>query len=628
MLDKTTLIGAYFPTLLLTRKEQGVRFVHGYLFVLLLLSAIPFAAAASPSHGLAMHGKPKYPADFTHFDYVNPDAPKGGRVTLATIGSFDSLNPFIIQGSSATGLGLIFDTLASPSNDEAFTKYGLIAESVETPEDRSWVTFRLRKEARFHDGHPITAEDVVFSFNTLLEDGQPFYRSYYGNVETVETPDDHTVTFRFKPGENRELPLILGQLIVLPKHWWQGRDFTQPGLDIPLGSGPYRVLDLEPGRYIAFERVKEYWGRDLPVNKGRYNFDQIRYEYYRDRTLLFEGFKAGEYDLRGEFTAKNWAIRYDFPAVRDGRIKREELAHNRPSGMQGWVMNTRRPVFADRRVRLALNYAYNFEWASAAYQYGAYRRSASYFSNSELGATGLPQGEELEILQRFRDRLAPEIFTDIYRPSSYGEEGATRRNLLRALKLFDDAGWEMRDAKLVNRNTGEPFEFEILLVQPAFEQYALAYRHALQRIGITASIRITDTSQYFNRLRDYDFDMVIGTWAQSDSPGNEQRLFWNSEIGQQPGSRNLAGISDPVIDELIELVIAAPSRESLVQRVRALDRALIWGHYVVPQWHNAVDRVAFWDMFGRPDITPKDGYQITAWWIDPDRARALGRGGF
>ena len=606
-----------------------MRSVRASLFVLLFLNAITFSpAAASPGHGLAMHGSPKYPADFTHFDYVNPDAPKGGSVTLATIGSFDSLNPFIIQGSPAAGLGLVFDTLAARSEDEAFTKYGLIAQSVETPQDRSWVTFRLNKQARFHDGHPVTAEDVVFSFNSLVEHGQPLYRSYYGNVKSIETPDDHTVTFHFKPGENRELPLILGELFVLPKHWWEGRDFTKSSLGIPLGSGPYRVLDFEPGRHIAFERVADYWGRDLPVNKGRYNFDQITYEYYRDRTLLFEGFKAGEYDLRGEFTAKNWAIRYDFPAVRDGRIKREEFAHNRPAGMQGWVMNTRRPIFADRRVRLAMAYTYNFEWAGAAYQYGAYRRSASYFSNSELAATGLPQGEELEVLQRFQDRLPPEIFTDIYRPPSHAEEGSIRRNLLRALELFDAAGWEMRDARLVNRETEEPFVFEILLVQPAFEQYALAYILALQRIGITASIRIIDTSQYFNRLQNYDFDMVIGSWPQSDSPGNEQRTFWSAQAGQQPGSRNWAGVNDPVIDDLIELVIAAPSRDSLVQRVRALDRALLWGHYVVPQWYNGVDRVAFWDMFGRPEITPKDGYAITSWWIDPDRARALGRGGF
>ena len=605
-----------------------MRFVRVSL-VLLFLNAIPFSAsAASPGHGLAMHGSPKYPADFTHFDYVNPDAPKGGNVILATMGSFDSLHPFIIQGTAATGLGLIFDTLASSAADEAFTKYGLIAESIETPQDRSRVTFRLRKEARFHDGHPVTAEDVVFSFNSLTEHGRPFYRSYYGNVKSIETPDDHTVTFHFKPGENGELPLILGQLPILPKHWWEGRDFTKSSLDIPLGSGPYRVLDFEPGRHIAFERVAGYWGRDLPVNKGRYNFDRITYEYYRDSTLLLEGFRAGKYDFRKEISAKNWAIRYDFPAVRDGRVKREELAHNRPNGMQGWMMNTRRPIFADRRVRLAMNYAYNFEWASAAYQYDAYRRIASYFSNSELGAAGLPQGEELEVLQRFQDRLPPEVFTDIYRPPSHAEDGSTRRNLLRALELFDAAGWEMRDAKLVNRESGEPFEFEILLVQPVFEQYALAYRHALQRIGITVSVRTVDMSQYINRLRSYDFDMAVASWPQTDSPGNEQRSFWNGQTGRQPGSYNWAGIDDPVVDELIELVIAAPNRESLIQRVRALDRALLWGHYVVPQWYNGTDRVAFWDMFARPKITPENGYSITSWWIDPDRARALGRGGF
>ena len=612
----------------------------GVLFILALMPAVAEVCAqdALPEtggeedapilrgHAIAMHGQPKYGPEARHPDYVNPDAPGGGQLVLAAMGGFDSFNPFIPRGEAATGLGLIFDTLMRQTSDEPFSEYGLVAREIIWPRDRSGVTFKLRPEARFHDGHPITAEDVVFSFDTLVAHGGPYYRFYYGNVDTVTAPDDHTVVFRFKPGDNLELPLILGQLIVLPKHWWAERDFSTPGLEVPLGSGPYRIADFEPGRHIAYERVDDYWGRDLFINRGQYNFGAIRYEYYRDRTVMFEAFKSGEYDLRPEYTAKNWAVRYDFPAVRDGRIRQDAIDHSRNQGMQAWTMNARRKVFSNRLTRRAMAYFFDFDWADGAIQYGAYERTLSYFSNSEMAASGLPAGEELDILSRFRDRLAPELFTRPYSLPRFDAPGKQRENLRAAIDLLRRAGWELRDGRMVDAKSGTPFTFEILLVQPTFEDYALSFRYLLRRAGIEARIRTVDTPQYINRLRTFDFDMIVYSWAQSESPGNEQRYFWGSGVRDQPGGRNMAGIDDPVIDELIELVIGATTRESLVQRVRALDRALLWGHYVVPQWYKGRDTVAYWDMFARPDA--EQGFLVNTWWIDEARARALGRGGY
>jgi microcin C transport system substrate-binding protein len=577
------------------------------------------------SHGIAMHGDLKYPAGFEHFAYADPKAPKGGRVKHSAIGTFDSFNPFIIKGSPAAGIGDVYDTLLTPAADEPFSEYGLLAESVEVPADRSWVTFRLRPEARWRDGRPVTADDVVWTFETLKEKGHPFYRAYYAGVEKVDRIDDRTVRFRFVPGENRELPLILGQLAVLPKHWWAGRDFGATILEAPLGSGPYEVESFEPGRRIRYRRVADYWGRDLPVNVGRHNFDEIEYDYYRDGTVALEAFKAGEYDFRLESSSKSWATAYDFPALKDGLVRREEIPHDRPAGMQAFAFNTRRPLFQDARVRRALGEAFDFEWSNEKLFYGQYTRTRSYFDNSELAATGLPSAAELALLEPFRGELPPEVFTQAYQPPKTDGSGNLRANLKTAVELLREAGYSIdpKTKKLVKTATGEPMRFEILIVEPEFERIVLPYKKNLERLGIDSSVRVVDTAQYRRRLDDFDFDVTIASWPQSLSPGNEQREFWGTAFADRPGSRNLIGIRSPAIDALIEAVIAAPDRSSLVERVRALDRALQWGHWVVPHWHIPYDRVASWNRFGRPAVIPSQGIQLDTWWIDPEKDRTL-----
>ena len=585
---------------------------------------MPQPAPVEPRHALAMHGEPKYGPGFDHFDYVNPQAPKGGAVVLAAIGdTFNSLNPYILKGDAAAGLGLMYDTLLTSSADEAFTEYGLAAQSVEVPPDRSWIVFTLRPEARFHDGTPMTAEDVAFTFETLQTKGQPFYRYYYGSVDKVEVLGARRVRFSFVPGENRELPLILGQMPVLPKHYWEGRDFEQSSLDLPLGSGPYRIKRFEPGRFIEYQRVPDYWGRDLGVNKGQYNFDTIRYDYYRDSTVAIEALKAGEYDFRYENSSKAWAVSYDTPAIDDGRLVKRKFPNQNGSGMQSWAFNLRRPLFQDPEVREALAYAFDFEWSNKALFYGQYERTESYFSNSELASSGLPDAEELAILEPYRGRIPEQVFTEEYHPPRTKGDGSVRGNLCTALKMLEEAGWDMRGHSLVNRVTGEPFAFEILLVSPLMERIALPFAANLRKLGIEATVRTVDTAQYRNRLQTYDFDMIVGGWGQSLSPGNEQREFWGSEAADRPGGRNYVGIKDPVIDDLIEKLIAAPDREALIARTRALDRVLLWNHFVIPQFGIGYDRVAYWDRFGIPEVTPMQGYQFLAWWIDPARDAAL-----
>jgi microcin C transport system substrate-binding protein len=582
-------------------------------------------AGAAKGHGIAMHGDLKYPADFAHFDYADPRARKGGKIKHSAIGTFDSFNAFIIKGSPAAGIGEIYDTLLTPAADEPFSEYGLLAESVETPADRSWVTFRLRPEARWHDGKPVTADDVLWTFETLKEKGHPFFRAYYGAVEKTEKLDDRTVRFRFVPGENRELPLILGQLAVLPKHWWEGRDFGATILEAPLGSGPYKIESFEPGRRIRYRRVDDYWGRDLPVNVGRHNAGEIEYDYYRDGTVALEAFKAGEYDFRLENSSKSWATAYDFPALKEGLVKREEIPHDRPAGMQAFAFNTRRPLFQDARVRRALGYAFDFEWSNRSLFYGQYTRTRSFFDNSELAAKGLPSPEEFALLEPFRAQLPPEVFTQAYQPPSTDGSGNLRSNLKQAVALLREAGFtiEPKTKKLTNTATGQPMRFEILLVDPEFERIVLPFKKNLERLGIDADVRVVDTAQYRRRLDDFDFDVTIASWPQSLSPGNEQREFWGSAFAERPGSRNLLGVHSPAVDALIESVIAAPDRASLVQRVRALDRVLQWGHWVIMQWHIPYDRVASWDRFGRPAVTPSQGVQLDTWWIDPEKQRAL-----
>ena len=593
---------------------------------LALAPVLGSAEEVTPRHGIAMHGDPKYGPDFTHFDYVNPDAPKGGTVRLSAIGTYDTLNPYTLRGVSAAGLGYLFESLMVGSLDEAFTEYGLIAESVEAPQDRSWVAFTIRPEARFHDGKPITAEDVIWSFETLKTKGEPFYRAYYANVAKAEALSERKVKFTFEPGDNRELPLIMGQLPVLPKHYWEGRDFEKTTLDIPVGSGPYKIESFEPGRSITFVRDPDYWGKDLPVARGFSNFERIRYDYYRDSTVALEAFKAGTVDFRQENNSKLWATSYDVPQVKTGQLKLLTVNHEIPTGMQGFAMNLRRPIFGDRKVREALSYAFDFEWSNKNLFYGQYTRTKSYFSNSELASRGLPEGEELAILEKYRGKIPEEVFTTPYDPPSTDGSGNNRDNLRKAAKLLKEAGWSVKDGRLVNAQ-GQLFEFEILLSSPDFERIAQPFARALERLGVTARIRTVDPAPYENRLEDYDYDMTVEVFGQSLSPGNEQRDFWGSASADIPGGRNTIGIKDPVVDELVNLVISAPTRESLIARTRALDRVLLWGHYVIPHWHIRSFRVAFWNMFGRPAEFPKYGFAFDAWWVDQQKLSELGRRG-
>ncbi len=596
-----------------------------------LLAALAFAPPVSAEtktvrvHGLAMHGAPKYGPEFTHFDYANPGAPKGGDVRLSAIGSFDSFNQFILKGDPAAGLGAVSETLLASSGDEAFSEYGLLAETIEMPEDRSWVAFTLRPQARWHDGKPVTVEDVIFSLDILKTKGHPFYRTYFKDVMSAEKTGERTVRFSFSGGVNRELPLITGQLPILPKHWWATRDFEKTTLEPPLGSGPFRIKSFEAGRSVTYERVADYWGREVPVRLGTYNVGTLRYDYYRDGTVALEAFKAGEYDFRQENVAKEWATAYDAPAVRDGLIKKVEIEHERPTGMQGFSFNTRREMFKDKRVRLALTLAFDFEWANKNLFFGQYVRTRSFFSNSELASSGLPSAEELKILDGFRGRIPEDVFIKEYAPPVGGSDEAMRANLRTALDLLRAASWIVKERKLVHGTTGKPFSFEILLASATWERIALPFVRHLERLGIEARVRTVEPAQYRKRTDDFDFDMIVDSFGQSLSPGNEQRDFWSTAAAGTPGSRNTVGIKDPVVDELIELVINAPDRESLIARTRALDRVLLSGNYLIPHWHIRTFRVAYWDKFGRPEKNAKYALCVECWWVDADKARALER---
>ncbi|MEO3427551.1 extracellular solute-binding protein [Pelagibius sp. CAU 1746] len=573
------------------------------------------------SHAIAMHGEPKYPADFQHFDYVNPDAPKGGAIHTAAEGTFDSFNPWISKGRAVSPGG---DTLLIGSFDEAFTEYCLICETLEWPEDRSWVIFHLRPEARWHDGEPVTPEDVIFSLQMLKEKGQPFYRFYYGSIERAEKVGQRSVKFTFAEKENRELPLIAGQLPILPKHYWEDRDFESTTLEPPLTSGPYRIVEWEPGRFVVRERVEDYWARDLPVNRGQDNFHRIRTSFFRDATVIRQALKSGALDYHQETQAKAWALDYDIPAVRKGWLKKVAFPHQRPTGMQAFIFNTRRTLFKDPKVREALSYAFDFEWTNPTLFFGQYTRNNSYFENSELASRGLPEGRELEILSPYRGKLPEEVFTEVFSVPVTDGSGWPRENLVKALKLLGEAGWKVDDEGVLrNVDSGRPFAFEFLLVSTDFQRIVLPMARNLRRIGIDMKVRLVDSSQYINRYRSKDFDMISRGWGQSDSPGNEQRDFWSSTAAESPGSRNLAGITDPVIDELIELVIQAPSREELIYRTRALDRALLWGFYVIPAWHLQSDRILYWDKFDYPPEPPKNGTSTAFWWYDEAKAQAL-----
>ncbi len=563
-----------------------------------------------------MHGTPEYAENFPHLDYVSPDAPKGGELVMSKIGTFDSLNPFIVKGAPAAGTGLIYDTLLFSTADEPFTEYGYLAERIEIPEDRSWVIFHLRPEARFHDGKPVTAEDVIFSFNTLRDHGAPYYKAYYSGVAKAEALDTHAARFSFTDSVNNELPLILGQFPVLPAHYWQtdAHDFEETTLEPPPGSGPYKVAYVDAGREITYERVTDWWAQDLPLMKGQYNFDRITYKYYRDANVALEAFLAGDYDFRQENTAKLWATAYDAAPVKDGKIIKETIENSLPQGIQGFVYNTRRDVFADRQVRKALAYAFDFEWSNKQFAYDAYKRSRSYFTNSEMEAKGLPEGREREILERFRDQLPDEVFSQEYNPPSTDGSGQSRQNLREAIHILEAAGW-MRGRNGIREKNGIRLSFEILETNPAFERWLMPFIQNLEKIGVEARLRLVDAAQYQNRMNTFDYDMTVLAIGQSNSPGNEQDAYWSSDKAHLNGSRNYMGIQDPVIDALIKMVISAPDRTELVARTRALDRVLQWGYYLIPNWHLAAWRVAYWADIRRPQTTPPYNLPVVStWW--------------
>ena len=589
-----------------------------------LIAATATAQTAAPirTHALSLLGEPALPADFAHFPWVNPAAPKGGEVALTALGSFDSFNNFILRGTAAVGLTNLYDSLLVESADEASTEYAHLAGIVEIPNDRMGVSFELRETARWHDGRPVTAEDVAWTFNTLRSQGRPFYRAYWGDVSEVVVESPRRVTFRFRTNENRELALILGQMYILPKHYWEGRDFARPTLDIPLGSGAYRIERFESGRSLVYRRVADYWAANLNTRRGTQNFDVMRYEYFRDTTVAFEAFKAGQIDFRTENIARNWATGYDFPAMRRGLVKRDEIRHQLPTGMQAFVMNLRRPFFQDARVREALLQVFDYEWLNANIFNSAYARTTSFFSNSELASSGLPTGRELAILEPFRAQLPESVFTTEYRLPVTDGSGNNRDGLRRALALMGQAGWTIRDRRLVNAQ-GQRMEFEILLNGASFERVALPYVQWLQRLGIEARVRTVDPAQYQVRTDAFDYDMTVDVMGQSLSPGNEQRDYFTCDKARENGSQNIAGFCHPVLDALVEQVIMAPDRDELIARTRALDRVLLHGNYVIPQWHNRAFWIAFWDRFGRPERNPKYALGFDSWWIDPTRDRTL-----
>ncbi len=583
--------------------------------------------------GLSLMGEPKYQPGFRHFDYVNPEAPKGGLLRLADDGTFDSFNFVVPRGSAASGITLIYDTLMTSAADEVSTEYGLLAEGVSHPEDFSSVTYRLREGAKWHDGQPVTPEDVIWSFEALTKHN-PNQRYYYSHVVKAEKTGPRDVTFTFDQAGNRELPQIVGQLMILPRHWWTGtdangkpRDIAQGTLEIPLGSGPYRVKGFVPGRSVTFERMADYWGKELPVNVGRNNIGELRYEYFRDETVMLEAFKADQYDFRIESSAKNWASAYDFPARKAGDVVLEMFENRAVGVMQAFIPNLRREKFQDRRVRRALNYALDFEGMNHTLFFGQYARVNSFFSGTELASSGLPEGRELEILQEVNKAvpgvLPEEVFTSAFVNPSSIDEKMRRTNLREAANLLKEAGYEVKNRKLVNAK-GEPFTIEILLNSPAMERAAVFYKPALERLGITVNVRVVDPSQYTNRVRSRDFDMIVSVWAQSLSPGNEQRSFFGSSSAEQQGGYNFAGIANPAIDALIDKVIYAKDRPDLVAATRALDRALLWNEFVVPAWTLNYTRTARWNRFGHPEKLPAYSFAFPdIWWFDAAKAATI-----
>jgi microcin C transport system substrate-binding protein len=585
-------------------------------------------------HALSLFGDIKYPADFKRFDYVNPDAPKGGIARMISIGTFDNFNIAVmgVKGSIAQAALLVNEALMTKSQDEVVTEYGLLAEAAAHPDDFSWVIYRLRKEARWHDGKPVTPDDVIFSME-VLKKYSPMYASYYRHVIKTEKSGERDIKFSFDATGNRELPTIVGELPVLPKHYWEGtdsqgrkRDISATALEPPLGSGPYRIKEFVAGRSVRLERVKDYWGANLPVRIGQDNFDEMRFEYFRDNLVALEAFKADQADWISENSAKQWATQYDFPAVAEKRVVKEEFPINDSGRMQAFVLNLRREQFKDARLRRAFNYAFDFEEMNKQLFYGQYKRINSYFEGTELASSGLPEGTELEILEMVRDKVPADVFSKPYVNPVGGNPESVRANLRESARLLKEAGLEVRDQKLVDA-AGKPVTVEILVQDPSAERIALFYKPSLERIGVTTSIRIVDDAQYQNRLRGFDFDMIIDQWGESLSPGNEQREFWGSQTADQPGSRNTMGIKNPAIDALIEKVIFAKDRPTLVAATRALDRVLLWNFYLVPQFTYGFSRYARWDRFSHAEPMPKYGRSglPSLWWFDADKAARIGK---
>lgn len=595
---------------------------------LALTSALAGTAAAEPSHGLSIFGDLKYKADFKHFEYVDPNAPKGGRLTSNGGSTYDSFNPHILKGDQAIGLSLLFDTLMVGSADEPASMYGLVAETADVAADRMTVTFKLRPAARFSDGSPLTADDVVFSFETLKEKGHPAYGIMLRDVAKAQALDKSTVRFAFQGSQVRDLPQIAAGLAILSKAYYATVPFDETTLKPPLGSGPYLISDHKQGTFVTYKRRADYWARDLPVNRGRYNFDELRFEYFRDRTTELESIKSGVLDLREEFTAKDWSTAYDIPAIKDGRLQRLTMPDESPSGAQGFFMNTRRPKFADPRVRKALDYAFDYQWMNKNLFYGLYTRTESYFENSDMKASGKPSPEELALLEPHRAKLPPAVFDEPYRPPVSDGSGSDRRLLREAQRLLHEAGWKLSAAAgaepVVHNEKGEVLDVEFLINEPTFERVIGPYIKNLQAIGIKASIRRVDSAQYERRVKTYDFDIVSSRFVLGLTPGVELRNYWTSEAATSEGSRNLAGIKDPVIDALLEKMIMAKTRADLVVAAKAIDRVLRSSHYWVPHWFKAAHNVVHWNKFGRPAMKPRyDRGIMDTWWLDSGKAATL-----
>ncbi|REH36966.1 microcin C transport system substrate-binding protein [Paraperlucidibaca baekdonensis] len=591
-----------------------IRLAMRCCFLAMGLFGMSAQAAVQHSHAITLRGAPALAEGFRHFNSVNPDAPKGGRLRLDALGTFDSLNGFINKGVAAEGLNRLYDSLTAGSEDEFGTRYGLLAKRIiRDPNDASWVIYELRPEARFSDGHPLRAEDVVFTFETLLSEGAPAYKAYFADIASVTALSPLRVKFRFKHKTNRELPMTVGEIGILPKHYWATREFNRTSLEVPIGSGPYVISDIDPGRRISYARNPDYWARDLNVNRGRYNFDQISYQYYRDGSVAFEGFKANQYDVREENKAKTWATEYNFPAVTDGRVILQRQRHENPAPMQGFAFNTRRTPLNDLAVREALSLAFDFEWANRALFFGAYTRTTSFYANSDLAAQGVPSKAELALLKPWRKQLPAAAFGPAVTPAKSAGDGYDRANLLRAQALLKQAGWHYRDGALRDV-AGTPMRLEMLLVQPEFERIVQPLRRNLARLGIDLSIRLLDVAQYIERLRQFDFDLTVTGVPASLSPGNELWSYWGSQSADTPGSGNLVGLKSPAVDALIARITQAKSRDTLVTSVHALDRVLRAQWLLIPQFHIPFFRIARWDFFGLPNDPPRYGLGLDSWW--------------